>query len=53
MNKSHPDLHDVRLLVFDLDGTLIDSKEDLVLATNATRQAMGLRPLDAGTVASY
>jgi phosphoglycolate phosphatase len=53
MDQSSPDLHDVRLLVFDLDGTLIDSEADLVLSTNAMREAMRLVPLDAETVASY
>lgn len=32
----------VRLLIFDLDGTLIDSKLDLALAVNAVRRWMGL-----------
>ncbi|MDW8130412.1 MAG: phosphoglycolate phosphatase [Bryobacterales bacterium] len=43
----------VRLLIFDLDGTLIDSREDLAAAVNATRRYMGLPPLDAKLVASY
>ena len=43
----------MRLLIFDLDGTLIDSKEDLVQAVNATRRHMALPPLDPGTIASY
>jgi len=34
-------LEDVRVLVFDLDGTLIDSKLDLVQAVNATLEHMG------------
>ena len=33
------------LLVFDLDGTLIDSKLDLALAVNATRADAGLGDL--------
>lgn len=41
------------LLVFDLDGTLIDSSKDLGLAVNATRGQAGLPPLDMDTVASY
>jgi phosphoglycolate phosphatase len=41
------------LLIFDLDGTLVDSKRDLVNSVNATRACLGLGPLDAGVVASY
>ena len=28
---------EIRLLIFDLDGTLIDSEQDLTIAVNATR----------------
>jgi phosphoglycolate phosphatase len=41
------------LLIFDLDGTLIDSKEDLCCAVNATRMHCGLPPLANETVYSY
>ena len=41
------------LLIFDLDGTLIDSKEDLCCAVNATRAHRGLPPLANETVYSY
>jgi phosphoglycolate phosphatase len=41
------------LLIFDLDGTLIDSKKDLVQAVNAARREMGLGPLADETIASY
>jgi phosphoglycolate phosphatase len=41
------------LLVFDLDGTLIDSKMDLALAVNATRAHMGMGPLDVGRISTY
>jgi phosphoglycolate phosphatase len=43
----------LRLLVFDLDGTLVDSKQDLALSVNAMRQAMGLAPLPLDQIASY
>src|SRR5215472_6567082 len=43
----------IRLLVFDLDGTLIDSKDDLVHSVNAARRGMGRDPLPEETVASY
>src|ERR1041385_1358739 len=41
------------LLIFDLDGTLIDSKLDLAHAVNATRAHMGLAALDHERVYSY
>lgn len=43
----------IDLLVFDLDGTLIDSKLDLALAVNATRADVGLPPLPDEIVFSY
>lgn len=43
----------LRLLVFDLDGTLVDSKRDLALSVNAMRQEMDLAPLPLDQVASY
>jgi phosphoglycolate phosphatase len=44
---------DIRLLIFDLDGTLINSKTDLILSVNAMRQQMGLTRLDPQVVLSY
>src|SRR4051812_32228692 len=41
------------LLIFDLDGTLIDSKNDLASSVNATRAWKGLPPLDLQQVAAY
>jgi phosphoglycolate phosphatase len=41
------------LLIFDLDGTLIDSKRDLVNSVNATRAWIGLPPLADEHVYSY
>ena len=41
------------LLIFDLDGTLIDSRLDLVGAVNATRNYMGREPLANDTVYQY
>ena len=42
-----------RLVIFDLDGTLVDSKDDLVDSVNATRCWMGLETLPPDLVASY
>src|SRR5215472_1737357 len=42
-----------RLLIFDLDGTLIDSKLDLVHSVNAMRGMMGLPPISEEIVSSY
>ncbi len=41
------------LLVFDLDGTLIDSTQDLAQSVNAARADAGLPPLPTAVVASY
>ena len=43
----------VKALLFDLDGTLIDSKRDLVLSVNATLREIGRRELPEDLVASY
>ncbi len=41
------------LVVFDLDGTLVDSKLDLALAVNAARGDAGMAPLDYELIYSY
>jgi phosphoglycolate phosphatase len=43
----------IKLLVFDLDGTLIDSAQDLCNSVNATLTAFNRPPLPDATVASY
>jgi phosphoglycolate phosphatase len=43
----------VRVLVFDLDGTLIDSERDLANSVNATLRHMGRAQLPHGQIASY
>jgi phosphoglycolate phosphatase len=43
----------LKLLVFDLDGTLIDSAEDLCHSVNATLGHFGLKPLPDPVIASF
>jgi phosphoglycolate phosphatase len=43
----------VKAILFDLDGTLIDSKRDLVQSVNATLREMGRAQLPEDVVASY
>jgi len=50
----HPfDPHRIRLLVFDLDGTLIDSRLDLIQSINATLRHLGRPELAGDLIASY
>ncbi len=42
-----------RALVFDLDGTLVDSRRDIAEACNHALAALGRPPLDEATIASY
>ena len=42
-----------KILLFDLDGTLVDSRKDLVNAANWTRAQFGLPPLPFETVVSF
>jgi len=48
-----PDWKSVRALIFDLDGTLIDSKNDLICSVNAMLGELGRRELAAETISSY
>lgn len=41
------------LLVFDLDGTLIDSQRDLAASVNATLASSGRKPLDLPVIAGF
>jgi len=47
------DPHAIRLLVFDLDGTLIDSRLDLIHSVNATLRHFERPELDGDVIASY
>jgi phosphoglycolate phosphatase len=42
-----------RLVIWDLDGTLVDSRQDIATAANAALQAIGRPILPLATVVSY
>jgi phosphoglycolate phosphatase len=47
------DSHSIRLVIFDLDGTLIDSRLDLVHSVNAALRHIGRPELPDDVIASY
>jgi phosphoglycolate phosphatase len=47
------DPHSIRLVIFDLDGTLIDSRLDLVHSVNAALRHIGRPALPDDLIASY
>jgi phosphoglycolate phosphatase len=47
------DPHSIKLVVFDLDGTLIDSRLDLVHSVNAALRHIGRQALPDEVIASY
>ncbi len=47
------DPHQIKLLIFDLDGTLIDSRLDLIHSVNAMLRNFGRPELPGDVVASY
>src|ERR1039457_7077892 len=47
------DPHRVRLLVFDLDGTLIDSRLDLIHSVNAMLRHLGRPELEGDVIAIF
>jgi len=48
-----PKLSAVRALIFDLDGTLIDSKQDLIHSVNAMLRELGRGELAEETISGY
>ena len=53
MQETSTRFSEVRALIFDLDGTLIDSKLDLALSVNATLAELGRKPLPHEQIFSY
>src|SRR4029077_9172852 len=51
--KCQFDPRQIKLLIFDLDGTLIDSRLDLVHSVNAMLKHVGRPELPGDVVASY
>lgn len=47
------DPHSIKLVIFDLDGTLIDSRLDLVHSVNAALRHIGRKELPDHVIASY
>lgn len=48
-----PNFSSIRALLFDLDGTLIDSKRDLICSVNAMLVEMGRETLHEDTISGY
>ena len=48
-----PKFSSARALIFDLDGTLIDSQRDLILSVNAMLREMGRGQLHEDTISGY
>jgi phosphoglycolate phosphatase len=50
---ARPSFDSVRALIFDLDGTLIDSKLDLILSVNAMLRQLGREELHEDVISGY
>jgi phosphoglycolate phosphatase len=48
-----PNISSVRALIFDLDGTIIDSQRDLIRSVNAMLVEMGREQLHEDTISGY
>src|SRR6266436_3501925 len=48
-----PTFSSVRALIFDLDGTLIDSQRDLIRSVNAMLHELGREQLHEDTISGY
>ncbi|HEV2616307.1 MAG TPA: HAD-IA family hydrolase [Candidatus Acidoferrales bacterium] len=53
MSHNGRKIRGVSALIFDLDGTLIDSKLDLALSMNATLEYLGRKPMNHDQIFSY
>lgn len=53
MSNNGKQFRGVNALIFDLDGTLIDSKLDLALSMNATLGYLGRKPMEHDQIFSY
>jgi phosphoglycolate phosphatase len=53
MNVPKEALRQIQFLIFDLDGTLVDSETDLTLSVNSVRSQMGLEVLPRKTISSF
>jgi len=49
MKKAIP----IKLMIFDLDGTIVDSAKDIILSVNATLKSLGLKEKSEDVISSY